>query len=86
MTTPITLTLTPYVVVWRFQGDVTDGILTNTTVEIFLETAYKDENGTVFKTEPLTTIKGSVTDLNFLDEFTSIQTKLNTIIATMQPS
>lgn len=86
MTTPITLTLTPYVVVWRFQGDVTDGILTNTTVEIFLETAYKDGNGTVFKNEPLTTIKGTVTELNFLDEFTSIQTKLNAIIATMQPS
>ena len=83
MTTPISITLTPYTVIWRYQGDVIDGLLSNTTLTLFLQTAYKDENGQVFKTEPLPPISGTPAELGLADEFAALQSKINDLIVQM---
>ena len=81
MTTPISVTLTPYTVIWRYQGDVVDGLLSNTTLTLFLQTVYKNDNGQVFKTEPLPSISGTPTELGLADEFIALQSKINSLIA-----
>lgn len=83
MSAPIQVTLTPYTIVWRYQGDVPDGVISNATLTLFLQTAWKDENGIVYKVDQLSPISGTPTDLGFADEFASIQTKLDALIASM---
>ncbi|MGF2034273.1 MAG: hypothetical protein RMZ43_002925 [Nostoc sp. CmiVER01] len=72
----INITLTPYTVVWRYQGDIQNGNILDAKLELLMQKEYRDEKGEVYKIEPLTTISGTPEELGFLEEFKSVQTKL----------
>jgi hypothetical protein len=83
MSNQVTVTLTPESVVWRFQGDVVGGDILNTNLQLFFQKEYRDSEGVLYKAEPLPTLQGTPEQLGFLDEFTSIKSKLIKFVESM---
>ncbi|MEH2392259.1 MAG: hypothetical protein V7K21_11585 [Nostoc sp.] len=82
---PISITLTPYTVVWRYQGDIKNGNIVDAKLELLMQPEYRDEQGEVYKIEPLPTISGTPEELGFLEEFKTVQSKLSELLTSNEP-
>ncbi|MBD2437367.1 hypothetical protein [Nostoc sp. FACHB-110] len=81
MSEKINVQLTKSIRFWRYQGDILNGDISQTTLTVFLQNVWTDDNGEVYKVEDLPSITGTPEELGLLPEFQAIQAKLNSFIS-----
>ncbi|AUB36152.1 hypothetical protein COO91_02053 [Nostoc flagelliforme CCNUN1] len=66
--------------IWRYQGEILDGDINQTQLELLLDSVLVDGNGVIYNPQPLPKVSGNIVELNLLTEFESIQSKLSALL------